>query len=98
MDITVTAEVTYICTLDNDRAELVMRHAKENDMTLEEAVWDLQFNSGDPEMYDDSVESDFSTQSVDCVELTSEEQELYNDIFEEDEEDEGNNESETEST
>ena len=95
MNITVTAEVTYTCTLDNDRSELVMRHAKENDMTLEEAVWDLQFNGGDLEMYDDSVESDFSTQSVDYVELTSEEQELYDDIFEEDEEDEGNNESET---
>lgn len=91
MEVLVTAHVQYTCSLDMDQAEEVMRHAKENGMELEEAVWDLQFNGGNLEMYSSSVESDFSTESIDSVELDSEEQELYDKILEEDEEDEEDN-------
>jgi hypothetical protein len=69
-----------------------MDYANENNCTLEEAVWQLQFC--DPyesiEIYDNSVESDFSTERVDNVELTPLEEEYFYKYNEEEENDEQN--------
>ena len=89
MTIEVTAEVNYTCYLDDDKSKLVMDYANENNCTLEEAVWQLQFCNPykSIEIYDNSVESDFSTESIDNVELTPLEEEYFYKEDNEDEED-----------
>lgn len=83
MKITAVAEVTYTCYLDEEKAKQVIDYAKENDISLEKAVWDLQFNGSDFEMYEDSTESDFSTESIEYVELEDDEEDYYNEEVEE---------------
>ena len=66
MNVTVTATVQYVCFLNNAKACRVKAYAEENDCTLEEAVWAL-YTDGMLDLYDDSTESDFTTESIDQV-------------------------------
>jgi hypothetical protein len=65
--VNVTAEVQYACWLSEEDSEKVKEYAEENGCELETAVWEL-YVKGEIELYADSQESDFSTESVDCVE------------------------------
>ena len=67
MNVTVTATVQYTCFLNNAKAYRVKAYAEQNDCTLEEAVRAL-YTDDMLDLYEDSVESDFSTKSIDNVE------------------------------
>lgn len=78
MNVQVTATVEYNCWLDEDKAKQVIEYAKENDCTLEEAVWELYtYCDTNFNLYEAGTESDFSTESIDCVELEEDEEELW---------------------
>lgn len=62
----VTALVTYTCCLDEDDVAKVQEYAEENECELEEAVFSL-YADGEIDLYKESTESDFSTESVDSV-------------------------------
>jgi hypothetical protein len=82
MKVMVTAQVRYTCWLDEEQTKEVMEYAKENDCEIESAVMDLYNIHSDFDLYHDSTESDFSTESVDEYELeSSEEHELYAEII-----------------
>lgn len=73
--VTVTATVQYWCNLsdeDSEKVDELIRQSEEDPnnlfpYTLEEAVWAL-YNNGQISLYDDSTESDFSTECIDSVE------------------------------
>ena len=67
MNVTVTATVQYVCSLDDTKADKIKEYAEQNDCTLEEAVWAL-YTDGALNLYADSIESDFSTERIDQVE------------------------------
>jgi effector-binding domain-containing protein len=69
MKITVetTATVTYTCFLTEEDSEKVINYADENGLELTEAVAELYANS-EINLYHNSTESDFSTESIDMVE------------------------------
>ena len=60
----VTAEVLYTCELTAEDEEKVKMFAKENDVTLAFAVAEL-YAIGEIDLYENSVESDFSTENID---------------------------------
>jgi hypothetical protein len=62
----VTARVSYTCQLTAEDEEKVKAFAEENDVDLEEAVWEL-YTVGEIDLYENSVESDFSTQGIDSA-------------------------------
>ena len=66
MNVTVTATVQYTCFLNNAKACQVKAYAEQNDCTLEEAVWALYVDDM-LDLYDNSTESDFTTESIDQV-------------------------------
>lgn len=66
LKVEVSALVTYTCYLDDDDVEKVQEYAKENECNLEEAIFSL-YTDGELDLYKDSTESDFCTQSVDCA-------------------------------
>ena len=66
MKIYVEAKVWYTCTLNEEDEKKVKNYAEENEISLEEAVWDLYGNT-EIELYENSVESDFSTESIEEV-------------------------------
>lgn len=82
MIVQTTATVTYTCYLDEEQARKVIEYAKENDCDLESAVWALQFGGSGLEIYTSSTESDFSTESIDYVELEEDDEEIYDEIME----------------
>ena len=87
MKVETTALVKYTCFLDEEQAIEVIKYAKEHDCDLEEAVLAMYEDyEMDFELYHDSTESDFSTESIDFVELDENEQELYDEIMESDNE------------
>lgn len=65
--VNVTAKVQYACWLSEEDGEKVKEYAEENECELETAVWVL-YADGQINLYADSNESDFSTESIDCVE------------------------------
>ena len=65
--VTVEAIVTYTCYLDEEQSQLVQECAEEEECSLDEAVMMLYFN-GELNLYDSSVESDFSTKEVTQIE------------------------------
>ena len=67
MKVTTTATVQYTCFLNEAKARKVKAYAEENDCTLENAVVELYYD-GILDLYDDSTESDFTTESIDQVE------------------------------
>ena len=62
-----TAIVTYTCWLTKEDSEKVINYADENGLELEEAVAEL-YDSSEINLYYNSTESDFSTESIDVVE------------------------------
>lgn len=64
--VTTVAKVWYSCDLEGQQEEDVKEYAKMNDVSLEDAVWEL-YSKGDLELYENSTESDFNTQEIECV-------------------------------
>jgi hypothetical protein len=62
----VTASVMYTCELTEEDSEKVKAFAEENDVDLEVAVWEL-YCGNEIHLYKNSVESDFSTESIDAA-------------------------------
>lgn len=60
----VTALVNYTCYLSEEDSIKVRKYAEEHDCELTEAVMEL-YMLGDIDLYKESVESDFCTQSID---------------------------------
>lgn len=60
----VTACVLYTCELTEEDEKKVKAFAEENDVELEVAIWEL-YSVGEINLYKNSVESDFSTESID---------------------------------
>jgi hypothetical protein len=60
----VTACVLYTCQLTEEDEKKVKTFAAENDVELEVAIWKLYW-AGEINLYKNSVESDFSTESID---------------------------------
>lgn len=60
----VTAMVQYTCELTAEDEEKVKAYAEENDVTLVYAV-DVLYSMGEINLYKNSVESDFSTETID---------------------------------
>ena len=76
MRVYVTAEVQYCCELSEEDSQKVIQFAKENDCDYETAIWELYCGWHSIELYRTSHESDFSTESVDEVELDEEDEEV----------------------
>lgn len=62
----VTAEVLYTCHLTAEDEEKVKAFAEENDVDLDEAIWEL-YADNEINLYKHSVESDFNTESIDAA-------------------------------
>lgn len=62
-----TAEVITTCYLTDEDEEKVRAFMEENDCDLEDAVTELYWNN-ELNIYSQSTESDFHTQSIDLVE------------------------------
>lgn len=67
MTVEVTASVQYTCYLSMEDEEKVLQYAEDEDCSLEEAVFGL-YSRGEINLYYNSTESDFSTESIDSVE------------------------------
>jgi hypothetical protein len=67
MRITTTATVQYVCYLKDEDAEIVRQYAENEGCSLREAVSDL-YADGVIDLYYESSESDFSTESIDSAE------------------------------
>ena len=65
----VTALVNYTCYLSEDDSIKVRKYAEEHDCEIVEAVRELYMSRGDDhiDLYEESVESDFCTQSIDSA-------------------------------
>lgn len=61
-----TATVNYACWLSEEDSQKVIDYADENGLELREAVAEL-YADGKIDLYDDSTESDFSTESIDTA-------------------------------
>ena len=72
--VTVTAEVQYVCTLSPEDSETVKEFLEENPKYSEEEAVEYLYCNNKIGLYDyESTESDFSTESVDMVEELEEE-------------------------
>ena len=67
MKVEVKAKVLYTCELSEADAEIVREYAEELQCDLELAVWHC-YVFGKINLYNNSVESDFSTEEVVSVE------------------------------
>lgn len=67
MKVEVEAKVTYTCELSQEDEEIVRKYAEKLECDLELAVWHCYVN-GTIHLYDNSVESDFSTEEIISVE------------------------------
>ncbi len=71
------ATVTYTCELSDEDEKKVIKYIKNNPdefkfMTDEESILaavDILYNDGKLDLYDDSVESDFSTEEINWSEF-----------------------------
>lgn len=66
LEITVAATVTYTCWLSDEDSDCVRQYAKDNDCSLEEATM-ATYHNHQIDLYDNSVESDFSTECIEQV-------------------------------
>ena len=66
MEVYVRAEVWYTCTLDDDQARQVVEYMAQNDCSAECAV-EMLYQNNDFGLYDNCIESDFSTEAVEDV-------------------------------
>jgi uncharacterized protein (UPF0276 family) len=67
MKVEVEARVTYTCYLSQEDERTVRKYAEENECDFEVAIWNCYVN-GTIHLYDNSVESDFSTEEIISVE------------------------------
>ena len=67
IEIQTTAEVQFTCYLTDEDEEKVKTFMKENQCDLEDAVKELYCNN-ELNIYSNSIEGDFNTDSIDCVE------------------------------
>ena len=73
--VTVTAEVQYVCTLSPEDSEIVKEFLEENPKYSEEEAVKYLYDNSKIGLYDyESTESDFSTESIDVVEELEEEE------------------------
>ena len=63
MKVEVEARVLYTCELSAEDEEIVRKYAEELECDLELAVWHCYVN-GTINLYNNSVESDFSTEEI----------------------------------
>lgn len=75
MRVMVTAEVQYCCELNEEDSKKVIKYAKENNCDYENAIWELYVWYHNINLYENSHESDFSTEGIDEVELNEEDEE-----------------------
>ena len=61
-----TATVEYTCWLTEEDEQRVRFYAEENEMDIEEAVQEL-YDKGEIQIYQDSTESDFTTEKIELV-------------------------------
>ena len=64
IEVKTEATVTYVCNLNEEDTKKVCDYANEQGLTLKEAVADL-YADGKIDLYYNSTESDFSTESID---------------------------------
>ena len=67
MTVETTATVRYACYLTDEDAEMVREYAENENCSLRDAVADL-YADGVINLYYDSDETDFSTESIDSAE------------------------------
>ena len=67
MTVQTTATVEYLCRLRDEDAEMVRKYAEHEKCSLREAV-DILYADGTINLYYDSWDIDFSTESIDSVE------------------------------
>lgn len=82
------------CYISREDAELIKQYAKENNCSLEKAAEDLYFRDLLENIYAESIEKEWSTESIELVELDDENEDEDDDFddkddnFEDDFEDE----------
>ena len=77
LKVEVVAKVTYTCELSDKDEKKVIKHIKDNPdefkfMTNEKSILsavEFLYNNGELDLYDDSVESDFSTEEINWSEF-----------------------------
>lgn len=67
MKLIATATVTYACEISEEEAQKIVDYAEEIDMPLSYAAWTL-YQKGELNLYDNSTESDFSTEDIEVEE------------------------------
>ena len=67
MIVRTTATVEYVCYLTDKDTEMVLKYADAEGCTLKEAVANL-YSDGVIDLYYNSEDADFSTESIDSVE------------------------------
>ena len=66
IEVETTATVTYTCHLNEEDTKKVCNYANKQGLTLRKAVAEL-YDDGEIDLYDNSTESDFSTESIDSA-------------------------------
>lgn len=64
----VEATVTYTCELNEEQTNKVLTYIGDTDLCLKDAIIELYF-SGNLDLYNNSTESDFSTEAVTEVKI-----------------------------
>lgn len=85
------ATVTYTCELSDENEKMVIKYIKDNPdefkyMTDKESILaavDILYNDSKLDLYDDSVESDFSTEEINWSEFEDRSpEEVFNEVKE----------------
>lgn len=72
-----TATVNYVCRIDGEQEKMVNEYAKRKNLSMLEAVRELYFDTDfEFDLYSESNESDFCTESIDSVEVDDWEEEF----------------------
>lgn len=67
MKLIATATVTYTCEISEEEAQKIINYSEEEEVTLSYAAWKL-YQQGEISLYDNSTESDFSTEDIEVEE------------------------------
>jgi hypothetical protein len=67
MKLIATATVTYTCEISEEEVQKIINYAEEEEMPLSNAAWNL-YQQGEIHLYDNSTESDFSTEDIEVEE------------------------------
>lgn len=69
MIVTTTATVQYACSLTDEEEQKILEYVEAHpDMSLTDAVDEL-WQQGEIDLYRESTETDFSTESIDSVDV-----------------------------